>query len=335
VDYIVIYIIRTLFALFSGTFTFYFLNNKGYSIDVAFMGGFLGVVAAILIISLEISMRKARAKAIFFGTLGLVGGLITGILIVNTFADVFPEKYVVMFRVFVPFILGYIGLALGILKSEQFQVGESGLMYSRPAKSDKEDYKILDTSVIIDGRIADIAETGFLSGTLIIPRFVLLELQHIADSSDPMRRKRGRRGLDILNKLQKSNYPVEIIDTDFPSVPAVDSKLVELAKAMTCPIITNDFNLNKVAELQGVAVLNINELSNALRPVVLPGEEFKVFVLREGKEYNQGVGYLDDGTMVVVDSGREFMNQKVDVVVTSVLQTTAGRMIFARVSGTE
>ena len=332
-----VYMIRTLFALLSGTFTFYFLSQNGkLTITEAFGGGILGLIAAILIIGIEINLRKARAKAIFFGTLGLVGGLVTGILIVNTFTDVFPERYAVMFRVFVPFVLGYIGLTLGILKSEQFQIGESGgLMYSRPVKSDHEVYKILDTSVIIDGRIADIAETGFLSGTLIIPRFVLLELQHIADSSDPMRRKRGRRGLDILNKLQKSNYPVEIIDTDFPSVPAVDSKLVELAKAMTCPIITNDFNLNKVAELQGVTVLNINELSNALRPVVLPGEEFKVFVLREGKEYNQGVGYLDDGTMVVVDSGREYLNQKVDVVVTSVLQTTAGRMIFARVSGSD
>jgi uncharacterized protein YacL len=246
-----------------------------------------------------------------------------------------PNRYSFLpdlLKILLPLALGYLGMAIGIIKSEQLQLSDSGFGFTKSPATVKGTYRILDTSVIIDGRIADICETGFLDGILIIPRFVLMELQHIADSSDPMRRKRGRRGLDILNKLQKSDMPVEIIDTDFPSIPAVDSKLVELAKSMTCPIITNDFNLNKVAELQGVDVLNINELSNALRPVVLPGEEFKVFILREGKEYNQGVGYLDDGTMVVVDNGRGHLNQKVDVDVTSVLQTTAGRMIFAKVS---
>jgi uncharacterized protein YacL len=299
-------------------------------------GGLLGFIIALAFIGLEISLRKVRFKIIFLGIIGLIIGLVTGLLVVNAFESVLPTNYSDLSKVLIPLILGYLGMAVSVSKSDQLQLGDAGLTYGKAqATTPVGEYKILDTSVIIDGRIADIAETGFVSGTFIIPRFVLLELQHIADSSDPMRRKRGRRGLDILNKLQKSNYPVEIVETDFPSVPAVDSKLIELAKAMTSPIITNDFNLNKVAELQGVKVLNINDLANALRPVVLPGEEFKVFILREGKEYNQGVGYLDDGTMVVVDSGRNYLNQKVEVVVTSVLQTTAGRMIFARIADEE
>ncbi len=332
-----LYIIRAIFAILCGTFTFYMLSTSGkltYGGSIA--GGLLGFIAALAIIGIEISMRKVRFKIIFLGIIGLIIGLITGLLLVNIFESVLPSNYSDLSKVLIPLILGYLGMAVSISKSDQLQLGDAGLTYGKSSKSPSlGEYKILDTSVIIDGRIADIAETGFVTGAFVIPRFVLLELQHIADSSDPMRRKRGRRGLDILNKLQKSNYPVEIIETDFPSVPAVDSKLIELAKAMTSPIVTNDFNLNKVAELQGVKVLNINDLANALRPVVLPGEEFKVFILREGKEYNQGVGYLDDGTMVVVDSGRNHMNQKVEVVVTSVLQTTAGRMIFARVSDEE
>ena len=190
---------------------------------------------------------------------------------------------------------------------------------------------ILDTSVIIDGRIADICETGFLDGTLVIPQFVLKELQLVADSSDSMKRNRGRRGLDILQKIQKmGNVDVLIVDTDFPHVREVDSKLIELARVMMAKIVTNDFNLNKVAQLRGVEVLNINELANALKPVVLPGEFMKVFILKEGKEYNQGVAYLDDGTMVVVDNARRMMSKNIDIVVTSVLQTTAGKMIFGR-----
>ncbi len=191
--------------------------------------------------------------------------------------------------------------------------------------------KILDTSVIIDGRIADIAETGFLDGILVIPQFVLRELQLVADSADPLKRNRGRRGLDILQRIQKiAMLQVQIVEDDYPAVREVDLKLIELAKDYEAKIITNDFNLNKVAQLQGVDVLNINELANALKPIVLPGEAMRVFILKEGKEYNQGVAYLDDGTMVVVDNARKMIGKTIDVAVTSVLQTTAGKMIFGK-----
>ncbi len=192
-------------------------------------------------------------------------------------------------------------------------------------------YKILDTSVIIDGRIADIAETGFLDGILITPQFVLSELQMVADSSDSMKRNRGRRGLDVLQRMQKMPHAsVRIVEQDFPHVREVDLKLIELAKAYDAKIVTNDFNLNKVAQLRGVEVLNINELANALKPIVLPGESMRVFILKEGKEYNQGVAYLDDGTMVVVDNAKRMISKTIDVTVTSVLQTTAGKMIFGK-----
>ena len=193
------------------------------------------------------------------------------------------------------------------------------------------EHKILDTSVIIDGRIADICKTGFLEGTLVIPEFVLEELQHIADSSDLLKRNRGRRGLDILNKIQKElDVKVLIYEGDFDEISEVDSKLVKLAKALHGKVVTNDFNLNKVCELQGVAVLNINDLANAVKPVVLPGEEIMVQVIKDGKEHGQGVAYLDDGTMIVVEGGRDYIGSHLEVLVTSVLQTSAGRMIFAK-----
>jgi uncharacterized protein YacL len=206
---------------------------------------------------------------------------------------------------------------------------------SRAKKNGKVSDKILlDTSAIIDGRIADISQTGFVNGTLVVPRFVLEELQHIADSADTLRRNRGRRGLDILNRLQKeTSIPVEISDTDIDGVAEVDAKLVKMARNLHCPIITNDFNLNRVAELQGVKVLNINELANAVKPVLLPGEEMQVKIIQDGKELGQGVGYLDDGTMIVVEGGRQHMNSTVEVTVTRVLQTVAGRMIFAHPKG--
>ncbi|HWH76605.1 MAG TPA: TRAM domain-containing protein, partial [Candidatus Binatus sp.] len=196
----------------------------------------------------------------------------------------------------------------------------------------RRDIKVLDTSVIIDGRIADVAETGFLTGTLVIPQFILRELQQVADSPDSSKRQRGRRGLDMLNRLQNNaSLDIQIVETDFPTVREVDLKLIELGKQMDAVIITNDFNLNKVAQLRGVNVLNINELANALKPVVLPGEAMRVFILKEGKEYNQGVAYLDDGTMVVVDNARRLIGKNADIAVTSVLQTTAGKMIFGRI----
>jgi uncharacterized protein YacL len=226
-------------------------------------------------------------------------------------------------------MFGYSGLLLGLRAGKDFTIGN--LVKAFKSRTEEEYVKIIDTSVIIDGRIVDVCEAGFLEGTFIIPQFILHELQHIADSADSMRRTRGRRGLDMLHKIQKmADVTVTIIDEDFPKIKEVDAKLVALARMMGGKIITNDFNLNKVAELQGVTVLNLNELSNALKPVVLPGEKMNIFVAKEGKESNQGVGYLDDGTMVVIDNARKKMNQQVNVIVTSVLQTTAGRMIFAK-----
>ena len=224
----------------------------------------------------------------------------------------------------------YVGLLVGASKGNMLNPSALGNLFTgeRPARRNA---KVLDTSVIIDGRIADIAETGFLDGVLVIPQFVLRELQLVADSADSMKRNRGRRGLDILQRIQKmAHLNVQIVEDDFPHVRDVDMKLIELAKLYDCKVITNDFNLNKVAQLHGVDVLNINELANSLKPIVLPGETMRVFILKEGKEYNQGVAYLDDGTMVVVDNAKKMISKTIDIAVTSVLQTTAGKMIFGK-----
>jgi uncharacterized protein YacL len=235
--------------------------------------------------------------------------------------DIAPWVYVLL-----TCILGYLGLVIGSKKSEELSFSPFGTQKG----ARQSDCRILDTSVIIDGRIADICETGFVEGTLITPRFVLDELQHIADSSDSLKRSRGRRGLDILNRMQKSvGVNIEVVDQDFPKIKGVDGKLIALAKKMGGKIITNDFNLNKVAELQGIKILNVNELANALKPVVLPGELMTVKVIKEGKEPGQGVAYLDDGTMVIIDNAVRHQGETVEVIVTSVLQTTAGRMIFS------
>ncbi|MGI6684296.1 MAG: PIN/TRAM domain-containing protein [Bacillota bacterium] len=267
-------------------------------------------------------------------------GLIIGLFIANQFgSSVARIKYVGPYlSLTASLFLGYVGLIFGVKKRDEMLSFFFALM--RFASKDKDKTKsashkaagkILDTSVIIDGRISDICRTGFVEGTLIIPNFVLEELRHIADSSDLLKRNRGRRGLDILNKLrQEFDMMIEIVDKDYEDISEVDSKLVRLAQDMKGFIVTNDFNLNKVAQLQGVTVLNINELANAVKPVVLPGEEMIVRVIKDGKEMNQGIGYLDDGTMIVVENGKKYMGQAIGVVVTSVLQTAAGRMIFAR-----
>jgi uncharacterized protein YacL len=241
------------------------------------------------------------------------------------------QKYAGIIKPLIYHIGGFAAMMFFLINNEEI----SFLDRIVPVKEKDSDvqipYKILDTSVIIDGRIADICGTGFLEGILVIPNFVLNELQMIADSADSIKRNRGRRGLDILNKMQKDqSIKVKISDMDFKDIHEVDSKLVQLAKVMKAKVITNDFNLNKVAEFHGVEVLNINELSNALKPIVLPGEEMKVHLIKEGKDSNQAIGYLDDGTMVVVENGRRRINEEVEVTVTSVLQTTAGRMIFTR-----
>jgi uncharacterized protein YacL len=226
-------------------------------------------------------------------------------------------------------VLPYLGLVLGAKHGEWLEPARLVGMFK--ADGSERRFKILDTSVIIDGRVADVCETGFIDGTLVIPQFVLKELQLVADSSDSQKRNRGRRGLDILQRIQKmSGVEVTISDVDFPDIREVDLKLIELARTIRGKIVTNDFNLNKVAHLRGVEVLNVNELANALKPIVLPGEIMTVFILKEGKEYNQGVAYLDDGTMVVVDNARKMIGKTIDIVVTSVLQTTAGKMIFGR-----
>jgi uncharacterized protein YacL len=224
--------------------------------------------------------------------------------------------------------MGYIGFRIGKEKSKTLDLSKVPLL---DRIENDEDVKILDTSTIIDGRIADICETGFIEGTFVIPQFVLYEIQHIADHSDTVKRTRGRRGLDILHRLQKQTFvKVKIVDYDFPKLKDVDTKLIALAKKLTGKILTNDYNLNKVAELQGIEVLNMNQLAASLRPAMLPGEQMNVKILKEGKEHGQGIGYLDDGTMVVVDDAKKLLGKSVDVVVTSVLQTTSGRMIFAK-----
>jgi len=227
-------------------------------------------------------------------------------------------------------LMTYCGLLVGSAKGDMLNLAALGGVFGGE-NTTKQSFKVLDTSVIIDGRIADLLETGFIDGAIVVPQFVLRELQMVADSADSIKRTRGRRGLDILQRVQKMpNLSVQIVEDDFPSVRDVDMKLIELAKLYDCKIVTNDFNLNKVAQLRGVDVLNINELANALRPVVLPGEAMRVFIQKEGKEYNQGVAYLEDGTMVVVDNARKMISKTIDVAVTSVLQTTAGKMIFGR-----
>ncbi|MDQ5984626.1 MAG: putative PIN and TRAM-domain containing protein YacL [Syntrophus sp. SKADARSKE-3] len=296
------------------------------------IGFILGLLTALFVIKLEQDIRKVSLRVI----LGGVGGMIIGLLIAFLLAyglnfvskirenqEILPWVYTLLTG-----IMGYLGLVLGSKKIEEFNV------FSFTQSKEQPEIRILDTSVIIDGRIADICETGFIEGTLTVPRFVLDELQYIADSGDSMKRSRGRRGLDILNRMQKSGgIHIDVIDQDFPRIKGVDAKLVALAQAQKGKIITNDFNLNKVAELQGIKILNVNELANALKPVVLPGESMTVKIIKDGKEPGQGVAYLDDGTMIIVDHAQKYQGQVVEVNVTSVLQTTAGRMIFSEMKG--
>ncbi|CBE67595.1 conserved membrane protein of unknown function [Candidatus Methylomirabilis oxygeniifera] len=295
-------------------------------------GLLLGASCGIAVMVLQRKFHQASLQVIVSGTIGFVLGLGLAELLfsaISDFLSFIPPYIANTMRPIITIGSAYLGAAIAIEKSRGFSVLDVVRLFREKPRG--KSYKILDTSVIIDGRIADICETGFVEGTLLIPQFVLRELQQVADSSDPLKRNRGRRGLDILQKIQKRvDVHVEISDMDFPDIREVDAKLVALAKAVNAKVVTNDFNLNKVAALQGIGVLNINELTNALRPVVLPGEEMQVHVLKEGKEYNQGIAYLDDGTMVVVDSGRRYIGQTVDVRVTTVLPTTAGRMIFSR-----
>jgi len=274
-------------------------------------------------------VSRTSAVDILVGLGGLIVGLVIGVLL--TYPITFLPFRLASLPLLVTIICGALGVTVALVRKEDIISVFTGIPRMRLLRGQSVGGKILDTSVIVDGRIADICKTGFIEGEIIIPRFVLKELQQVADSQDPLKRNRGRRGLDILNKIRKEKkVNVRIVDRDFPEIKDVDAKLIKLAKAIGARVITNDFNLNKIAELEGVEVLNINELSNALKPYVLPGEELRVQIIREGKEADQGVGYLDDGTMVVVEEGKRHINTVVDTVVTSVLQTPAGRMIFAR-----
>ena len=290
-----------------------------------------GALAGVLLLALAREFAKLKVGVLAGGAVGLLFGLLAAFLVCSLIGAAFPQNV----RPLADAAMGLFFSALGVTLGSA-----AGSRYSSPLPAKEKDAggkkyhhaKILDTSVIIDGRIADICEAGFVEGPMVVPQFVLKELQQIADSSDSLKRNRGRRGLDVLQRIQQNqDLDINIIETDFPRVKEVDTKLVLLGKEICGMVMTNDFNLNKVAELQGVRVLNINELANAVKPVVLPGEDMSVFVIKEGKEHNQGVGYLDDGTMVVVDHAKHRIGEQIPVSVTSVLQTTAGRMIFTKI----
>src|ERR671912_543805 len=292
-----------------------------------------GALIALCIIVFELRIRRATLKTLIGAAvgsiLGIIGAYLIGSLISRQESMAVAPEVKTFLTLSLTFFMAYVGLMVGAAKGDYLELSALGGILTD--KTARRDLKILDTSVIIDGLIADVADTGFLTGSLIIPQFILRELQQVADSPDSSKRQRGRRGLDMLHRLQNnSSLDIQIVETDFPAVKEVDLKLIELGKQLNAVIVTNDFNLNKVSQVRGVDVLNINELANALKPVVLPGEAMRVFILKEGKEYNQGVAYLDDGTMVVVDNARKLIGKTIDVVVTSVLQTTAGKMIFGR-----
>jgi uncharacterized protein YacL len=294
-------------------------------------GAAVGLLFGLAVILFELRLRHASLRRLIGAAvgsiLGLLGAYLTSLILTHT---IMPESTRSFFSLAAFLVMAYIGLILGANKGDMLNLQALGGLFGSE-RSLKHSFKVLDTSVIIDGRVADIADAQFLDGTVIIPQFVLHELQLVADSADPLKRQRGRRGLEVLQRIQKmAHLEVQIADDDFLQIPEVDLKLIELAKRYDAKIVTNDFNLNKVAALQGIEILNVNQLANALKPVVLPGETMRVFILREGKEYNQGVAYLDDGTMVVVDGARKMINKTIDITVTSVHQTTAGKMIFGR-----
>ncbi len=316
-----------------------------YAFTIGLVGALTGLVLTPLLTTrpvraLRSLLTRLSAQSLFSALLGLIAGLIIAALAAFPLSKL-PEPIGNVLPFIGVLVFGYIGVSVFVMRQNDiFAVMQSLTKSGGQLPSDGEKTTepladgrtiLLDTSVIIDGRIADIAHTGFLPGALLIPRFVLVELQYIADSPDSLRRQRGRRGMEVLSQLQKEpSVPVRISDIDVEGVRDVDDKLVILARQLRCPILTNDYNLNRIAELQGVTVLNVNDLANAVKSVLLPGEALNVRVIQEGRESNQGVGYMDDGTMVVVESGRDYMNQEILVTVTKVLQTAAGRMIFGR-----
>ncbi len=316
-------------------------QRQVFTVILGLLGALMGLILTPYITLVPLrrmrnAFREMPVHRLVAILIGLVVGLIAGALIALPLS-LLPDPFGQFLPLFGALFFAYIGVVVMSMRQGDVigliqQRGGSYLnRFNGGQSSGSGRGVLLDTSVIIDGRIADISQTGFISGPMIVPNFVLNELQHVADSADTLRRNRGRRGLDLLNRLQKDSLvPVQITDMDAPGVMEVDDKLVILAKQLHCPVLTNDYNLNKVAELQGVAVLNINELANAVRAVYLPGEDLSIRIIQEGKERDQGVGYLDDGTMVVVEDGVHYLDQTIETVVTKVLQTAAGRMIFAR-----
>jgi len=321
-------LIRVLFVIVLAGAAAYFRPSE-LAVWVAWI---LGVGLGGLAILIERRMERISLNRLLGLTLGAASGLACAALLslaIGRFADD-TSGTLRFIQIACLLLLVYIGAVTGAAKGDLLNLAALGGLFGAESET-RVNQKILDTSVIIDGRIADVADTGFLDGVLVVPQFVLHELQMVADSADSMKRTRGRRGLDVLQRIQKMPHvKVQIVAEDFPDVREVDMKLIELARLYHARIITNDFNLNKVAHLRGVDVLNINELVNSLKPIVLPGELMRVFILKEGKEYNQGVAYLDDGTMVVVDNARRMISKTIDITVTSVLQTTAGKMIFGK-----
>jgi uncharacterized protein YacL len=297
----------------------------------AIIGAAIGGVSALVMILLEIGLRKVSVSGLSSAVFGLILGLIMAKLVGDAFSitPISPEV-LSSIRVILTLVFCYLGMVMALRGKDEFNII---IPYVRLRRQDQaEDVTLLDTSVIIDGRITDIFKTRFLSGKIIIPKFVLRELQQIADSTDPIKRQRGRRGLEILNTVQKeSGMDITINEEDFAETKEVDAKLVKLAKLLEAKILTVDYNLNRVATIQGIRVLNINELANALKSLVFPGEEMQIKLIKEGKEHNQAIGYLDDGTMVVVEDARRLIGQDVKVAVTSVLQTQAGRMVFTKI----
>jgi uncharacterized protein YacL len=327
-------IIRVLLIIVCGVCGWLLALNSFASINAAALGAAVGMAAAAFAIIVEVRIKTMHLKTLLCGTAGAIAGLIIANLFTYAFSFFQSDKtsVAVLLCVLINAIFFYVGLTVGLKKGTELDTSRWPIPGMKQTGS--ANFKLLDTSVIIDGRIADICETGFIEGILVIPQFILRELTSIADSSDSLKRTRGRRGLDILKKIQKqTSIEVRIIEQDFPKIKEVDAKLVALAKDMEAKIMTNDFNLNKVAEIQGVSVLNINQLATSVKPLVLPGEIMKVYIQREGKEPGQGVAYLDDGTMVVVENGKRYQGRELEVAVTSVLQTTSGRMIFAMVKG--
>lgn len=328
--------LKTLFFILGAVLGFIIAYPEQDLIIAAAAGVALGVVSVLAAWALEPYVRRYSTKALLGASVGIVAASFAFMAVNSVLARlILPEGIVSFVSAVILLMLFNIAITVGYRKGKEIdhQQASASKQRSQQQRVAAAETKILDTSVIIDGRIADVAEAGFITGPMIVPKFIIKELQHIADSSEPIKRVRGRRGLDVLKRMQKDipNVSIKITNHDFPNIKEADLKLVELAKRLRGIIITNDFNLNKVAGLQNVKVLNLNQLSNALKPVVLPGETMHIHVVKEGKEENQGVGYLEDGTMVVVDDARKFLGDQIDVSVTSVLQTPTGRMIFSRV----